>query len=111
MPIINFIVSHWVEWLFCIVTTIAGIGYRNLTKKIMEEKETNSAVADGVRSLLRESIVGNYNKYSDAGYCPIYTKESLKCVYSAYHRLGGNDVATPLYKNLLEMREEPDDQN
>lgn len=109
MQIVDFIVTHWVEWLFCIITAIASFGYRNLTKKLLEERETNDAVADGVRSLLRESIVGNYNKYSDAGYCPIYAKESIKSVYSAYHRLGGNDVATKLYHSLLEMNEEPEE--
>lgn len=107
MQILDFILSHWVEWLFCALTAIAGFGYRSVAKKLLEEKETNQAVADGVRSLLRESIVGNYNKYTDAGYCPIYAKESIKSVYSAYHKLGGNDVATKLYHSLLEMNEEP----
>ena len=58
---------------------------------------------------MRESIVGNYNKYSDKGFCPIYAKESVKKAYSAYHKLGGNDVATELYNKLLRMKEEPED--
>ena len=52
---------------------------------------------------LRESIVTNYNKYKQKRYCPIFAKESLKKVYASYAALGGNDVATGLYKELLEM--------
>ena len=65
-----------------------------------------SAIAEGVQSLLRESLVDNFNKYSDRGFCPIYAKESIKKVYAAYHQLGGNDVATELYNKLLKMKEE-----
>lgn len=107
MQIINFVISHWVEWLFCAVTAILSFGYRNVSKKVSEEKDRNEAVAAGVQCLLRESIVGNYNKYNDAGYCPIYAKESIKSAYAAYHQLGGNDVATTLYNSLLEMPSEP----
>ena len=70
------------------------------------EQEKNKAIADGVQSLLRESIVENFNKYTDRGYCPIYAKESIKKVYNSYHKLGGNDVATELYNKLLAMPEE-----
>ena len=83
MEILAFITSHWVEWLFAGVSALLG-----------------------VQSLLRESLVDNFNKYSDRGFCPIYAKESIKKVYAAYHQLGGNDVATELYNKLLKMKEE-----
>ena len=76
-------------------------------QKLKAEQKKNAAIAEGVQSLLRESIVSNYNKYTDRGYCPIYAKESIKHVYEAYHNLGGNDVATKLYNTLLAMPEEP----
>lgn len=66
-----------------------------------EEKE--KALADGVQALLRESVVSNYNLYSDKGYCPIYAKESVKKVYKSYEALGGNDVAHDLYDKILKM--------
>ena len=55
-------------------------------------------------------FVANYNKYQDKDYCPIYAKESIKRVYEAYHNLGGNDVATKLYHTMLDMPEEPKDE-
>ena len=103
---LSYISSHWIEWVFAIITAVAGFGYRSVSKKLQEEKERNKAIADGIQSLLRESIVSNYNKYSGKGFCPIYAKESIKKVYEAYHNLGGNDVATQLYKNVLAMPEE-----
>ena len=55
---------------------------------------------------MRENRGSSYNKYLDRKYCPIYAKESLKKAYTAYSALGGNDVATSLYKKILEMPEE-----
>lgn len=109
MEILSYLQSHWLEWLFAALTAAAGIGYRNVSAKLKMEHERNGAIANGVQSLLRESIVENYNKYSDRGYCPIYAKESIKKVYTAYHNLGGNDVATELYRKLLALPEEKEE--
>lgn len=103
---IEYVLAHWVEWIFAIVTGFATFGYRSVMIKLQEERTRNEAIAEGVQSLLRDSIVANYNKYQDKGYCPIYVKESIKKVYEAYHRLGGNDVATSLYRKILDMPEE-----
>lgn len=104
--IIFYAQAHWIEWLLAVLTGLAGIGYRSLSVRLKAEQKKNTAIAEGMQSLLRESIVSNYNKYTDRGYCPIYAKETLKHVYEAYHNLGGNDVATKLYHTLLEMPEE-----
>lgn len=104
--ILEFIRLHWVEFLFSGVSTILAVLYRDVRKRLKAEHDKNTAIAEGVQSLLRESIVQNYNEYHDKGYCPIYAKESIKRVYKAYHNLGGNDVATKLYEKLLEMPEE-----
>ena len=106
MGIFEYIQSHWLEWLFAAITAAAGLGYRNVSVRLKAEQKKNTAIAEGVQSLLRENMVANYNKYTDRGYCPIYAKESIKKVYSAYHNLDGNDVATELYHKLLAMPEE-----
>lgn len=78
---------------------------REAERRRLEEKE--KALSDGVESLLRKSLVDDYNKYSDRGFCPIYAKESVKRAYKAYHALGGNDVITELYHKILQMPEDP----
>ena len=107
MEILSYIQSHWLEWLFGALTALLGLGYKSLSSRLKAEQKKNAAIAEGAQSLLRESIVSNYNKYTDRGYCPIYAKESIKHVYEAYHNLDGNDVATKLYNTLLAMPEEP----
>ena len=113
MEILAFITAHWLEWLFTGILAILSWLVKLLRDQIRAEQAKNEAIAEGVQSLLRESIVSNYNRYSDRGYCPIYAKESMKKVYKAYHNLGGNDVATELYTKVLKMpeekREEADD--
>ena len=71
-----------------------------------KERNQSQAIADGVQCLLRDSIVRDFNKWTEKGYCPIYAKESIKRAYKAYHDLEGNDVATELYNKILEMPEE-----
>lgn len=107
MEIISFIASHWLEWLFTAVLAVLSWLFKLMRDQLRQEQDRNKAIAEGVQSLLRESIINNYNRYSDRGYCPIYAKESVKRVYKAYHDgLGGNDVASELYQKLLKMPEE-----
>ncbi len=105
--ILAYIQAHWIEWLFAAAIAALGFVQNRVAKQLNEEKRKNDAIMLGVQSLLRESIVANYNKYQDRECCPIYAKESVKKVYEAYHTLGGNDVATKLYHTLLNMPEEP----
>lgn len=109
MDILSYIQGHWVQWLFAGISAALALAYRSIAKRLEEEQKKNKAIADGVQSLLRESIVENYNRYSDKGFCPIYAKESIKRVYQAYSNLGGNDVAHELYQKILRMSEERDD--
>lgn len=106
--ILLYIQEHWLEWLFAALTCILGCLYKDVRKRLKEEQTKSTAIAEGVQGLLRESIVQNFNKYQEREYCPIYAKESIKRVYEAYHKLGGNDVATTLYNKILDMPEEPD---
>lgn len=103
MDLLTFISAHWLEWLFTAVLAVLSWLFKLMKDQLDEEKKKNEAIAEGVQSLLRESIVSNYNRYSDKGFCPIYAKESIKKVYKAYHNLGGNDVATELYNKVLKM--------
>ena len=109
MEILAYIQSNWVTWVFGAITAALAWGYKSISTRLKEEQQKNKAIADGVQSLLRESIVENYNRYSDKGYCPIYAKESIKRVYQAYTALDGNDVAHELYQKILRMPEERTD--
>lgn len=60
-------------------------------------------IRDGIQSMLRAEIIRDYKEYTAKGFCPIYAREALERAYKAYHALGGNDVATELYKKTLAL--------
>lgn len=64
------------------------------------------AVKNGLQCLLRAEIIRSYDKYTEKGYCAIYAKEATTRAYKAYHALGGNDVATELYHEIIELPNE-----
>lgn len=61
------------------------------------------ATSNGLQCLLRPEIISQYEKWNERGYCPIYAKEALEKAYNAYHGLGGNDVATTMYKQVIKL--------
>jgi hypothetical protein len=64
------------------------------------------AIKAGLQCLLRAEIIRTYDKSKERGYCPLYAKEAVSRAYKAYHALGGNDVATELFHETLEMQTE-----
>lgn len=109
--LLAYIAANWLEWLFAAATAILAALYRRISRTLTEEQKKHEAVAAGVQALLRENIVSNYNRYQEKGFCPIYAKESVRRVFSAYHDLGGNDVATGLYTKLLAMPDRKEEED
>ena len=66
------------------------------------------ALLKGVQCLLRAEIIRQNEKWTKARYCPVYAKEALSRAYKAYHALHGNDVATELYEETIELPERKD---
>jgi hypothetical protein len=66
------------------------------------------ALRDGVQCLLRAEIIRQNEKWVRLHYCPVYAKQALARAYTAYHALGGNDVATSLYEETMELPERKD---
>ena len=84
------------------------------TRQALDNAQTakyEKHIEDGVQCLLRAEIIRSNEKYTARRYCPVYAKESLKRVYNAYHELGGNDVATHLYEECMELPERKENEN
>lgn len=64
-------------------------------------------IKNGLQCLLRVKIIEIHDKYTEKGHCPIAIKESLVRLYKAYHALKGNDVATGLYHETMNLPTEP----
>lgn len=63
------------------------------------------AIREGVQCLLRAEIIRQNEKWVKAKYCPVYAKQALSRAYKAYHALHGNDVATGLYEETMNLPE------
>ena len=95
--------------------TVFNILYTNHARKKSAKSEDEQNIENGVQCLLRAEIIRSHDKYTTRGYCPIYAKESLRRAYTAYHNLGGNDIATALYNDCIslpeQLREENEDED
>ncbi len=58
---------------------------------------------NGLCALLRNEIVVAHRTYTSMGYCPIEDKTNISEMYRAYHNLGGNDIATALKNQIMEL--------
>lgn len=96
------------------VATVFNVIYTNYKTKLKKQTAEEEAeqkrrdeimenTAVGLQCLLRMEIIRSHEKYTEKGYCPIYARESLQREYTAYHNLGGNDVATDLFNNTMEL--------
>lgn len=76
--------------------------------KISRRKKENKSLRDGLQCVLRTQIVTMHDEYvNKKKYCPVYVRETVSKAYHAYEKLGGNDVATDLYNDILRLPTRP----
>ena len=83
--------------------TVANVLFTTSSARKQKRDERTEQLEAGVQCLLRAEIIRSHEKYTERGKCPIYAQEALTRAYKAYHALGGNDVATELYNDLMEL--------
>lgn len=105
----DFILKYWIEVLFGAVIAALSVAYKKLSSKRKKELQEQENMREGVKALLRSSIVQIYNDCTIKEHCPIYLLENAEALYVAYHKLGGNGTATQLMKELREMKHSPGD--
>lgn len=104
----NEVISAVIRW---VVPFILGGIITGCITYVRTKYKRNGALEDGVQCLLRGKIIDMHDKYIEREFCPVYAKESLRRSYAAYHALGGNDVATQLYKETMALPTEPPHNN
>lgn len=61
-----------------------------------------SAIGDGVKCLLRARIIDLHRRTLGSGRPPTASdKQEAASAYHAYHNLGGNDMATALFQEIM----------
>ena len=90
---------------------ISAISQRKARKAAVDNSQNQkiALIEDGLQALLRAEIIRSHDKYTEREYCPIYAKEALTRCYNVYHALGGNDVATELYRQVMSLPEKEND--
>ena len=83
--------------------TVGNVLFTTVATRKEKRNERTEQLEAGVQCLLRAEIIRSHEKYTERGKCPIYAREALTRAYKAYHALGGNDVATDLYNELMEL--------
>lgn len=99
----DFVVKYWVEFLFGIVAAGLIAGYKKLSAKLQSDKDTEKAIADGMKYLLMFKLREEGEKHLTDGRCSTETKREFEKVYNAYHALGGNDTITALKDQVLRL--------
>lgn len=99
----DFVLKYWVEFAFGLVAAGLVAAYRKMAVKIQSNKETEKAIADGMKYLLMFKLREEGEKYLTDGHCNIDQKHEFEKVYTAYHALGGNDTITALKDEILQL--------
>jgi len=76
---------------------LAGRKKGKITPEEIEEFKS------GLCALLRNEIVVAHRNYTSAGFCTIEDKTNISEMYKAYHNLGGNDIATALKNQIMDL--------
>lgn len=108
------IINGGITLLNVAISTISSIVSQRKTAQAVKDSAQDERLLNveyGLQSLLRAEIIRSHDKYTDKGYCPLYAKEALTKAYKAYHALGGNDVATRLYEDCMNMRDSKEEQH
>ena len=96
--------TFWESVIFWAVTGMFSLA----SARLMMEFKKQVAIRDGVRAILRDRILQNYNHYCEKGWAPFYAVDNVTIMYNAYHALDGNGAITEIYHKFLQLpQQEP----
>lgn len=100
---LEWLTKYWLEVLFGAVLTGIGIVQKRLSKRMKDEKARNQAIENGVRDMLRLTILDNYERCKQAGVISVARKDAVDSAYQSYHALGGNGTITQVHQEIMAM--------
>lgn len=99
----EWICKYWVEVGFGLVVTGFGIVLKSIGRQMKAEKVRNQAIENGVRDMLRLTILDNYERCKQEGKISVARKDAIDSAYNSYHALGGNGTITRVHEEIMEM--------
>ena len=99
----EWILKYWIEEVFGLIVIGFGIVLKNINKQMKAEKIRNQAIENGVRDMLRLTILDNYERCKQEGKISVARKDAIDSAYNSYHALGGNGTITRVHEEIMEM--------
>lgn len=92
------------QWLclFSVPALILMI-VKYMLNQIKQNRKNTEAVKLGLQALLRSQMISDYNKYSEKGFAPVYTRDNFENCWKQYHSLGANGVMDDLHEKFLDL--------
>lgn len=99
----EWISRYWITWVFGLITLGLSVSVKRLYGRVRKEFEEQRMLKDGLKAILRNDIIQEYNHYIDKGWCPIYGLENVESMYKQYHNLGGDGAVTNLVEQIRRL--------
>lgn len=71
--------------------------------RAQKRREESEAIRDGLCALLRDRLMQTCLYYESLHYIPPRELECVSRMYNAYHGLGGNDIISSLYAEMVDL--------
>ena len=80
-------------------------------RKAKDQAETNEAIKDAVRCILRDKLIYLMQRAERDGYAPVYVVENVATMFESYQGLHGNGLVAQLYDRFSALPHvEPDEE-
>ena len=93
------IMTYWQEIIIGVINAL----FARVMTKLRKEREMRQCLKNAICALLRDRIIGIYNRYSEKEYFPIHERENLSHLTEQYYLLGGNGVIRELEAKLASL--------
>lgn len=97
--ILDGIMEIVVAVLLMVISFIGGA----LVRSVKKSRKRQVAIEDGLRALLRDSIIHECDRCADRGYMRIHNLESVEDMSRLYYTLDGNGAVTKLVQDFKKL--------
>lgn len=96
---LEYVMDLVVSVLLMVIAFVGGVLARGLKKS----RKRQAAIEDGLRALLRDSIIHECDRCADRGYMRIHNLESVEDMSRLYYTLDGNGAVTKLVQDFKKL--------
>ena len=72
-------------------------------RKAKDQAETNEAIKDAVRCILRDKLIYLMQRAERDGYAPVYVVENVATMFESYQGLHGNGLVAQLFDQFQKL--------